>query len=246
MQKPANRPWVIAHRGASHALKENTVPAFREAFARGADAVEMDVRMTGDGALVVHHDVVVPDVGPIIEMDRDDIEEAAPWVPDLSDALAACAGMWVNIEIKNSPADPDWDESHRAALLAAAAISDSGSIDRYLVSSFNPETTRVVSEAHPEIQTGWLADVGVDPIQAVGLAAETGHVSIHPFVDALAGSKVDDVVRAAGEAGLLVIVWTVDDTAEMVRLAGAGVDGIITNIPSAARSAFENGNGDGS
>jgi glycerophosphoryl diester phosphodiesterase len=246
MQKPSHRPWVIAHRGASHTLRENTVAAFREAYALGADAAEMDVRVTADGALVVHHDAVIAEVGPIIEMDRDDLEEAAPWVPDLTDALAACAGMWVNLEIKNSSADPDWDESQRVARLTAAALGQSASIDRCLVSSFNPETIRVVAEALPPIKTGWLVDVGIDPIGSIALAAAGGHTSIHPYVDALAGDRAFEVVGTAHEAGLLVIVWTTDDIDEMVRLAGAGVDGIITNVPDAARSAFEHHDRDGS
>jgi glycerophosphoryl diester phosphodiesterase len=246
MQKPPDRPWVIAHRGASHALQENTVPAFREAYARGADAAEMDVRRTADGALVVHHDAVIPDVGPIIEMDRDDLEEAAPWVPELADSLAACAGMWINVEIKNSPLDPDWDESRSTARLAAEALMASGPVDRYLVSSFDPGSIEMAGAVFPGVPTGWLSDVGIDPLQAVEAAAAAGHTSIHPFVDAMVGDRAETVVETARAAGLLVIVWTVDDPDEMVRLGRAGVDGIITNMPSRARSAFENRDGDGS
>lgn len=246
MQKPADRPWVIAHRGASHALRENTLPAFREAFARGADAAEMDVRRTADGALVVHHDAEVPGAGAIIGLTRAEIGSAAPWIPNLEQALAACAGMWVNVEIKNSPADPDWDEQHQAAHLTAAILRKVGPVDRFLVSSFNPGTIGVFATISPDVRTGWLSDVGIEPLHATRLAAKAGHASIHPYVDAMAGEKAEAVVAAAREAGLLVIVWTVDDTAEMVRLADAGVDGIITNRPVSARSAFEDRNGDGS
>ena len=245
MLKPLNRPWVIAHRGASHALRENTVAAFHEAFARGADAAELDVRRTADATLVVHHDAVIPDVGPIIAMDRDDIEEAAPWIPDLETGIAACAGMWVNVEIKNSPADPDWDESHVIARQTVAVLQEIDVADRVLVSSFNPETIRVAADSLPGIKTGWISDVGTDPLQATRLAAEAGHNAIHPHVDTMDESAARAVVQAAYKAGLLVIVWTVDDAAEMMRLAEAGVDGIITNVPTRARSAFENGNGDG-
>ena len=246
MQIPTGRPWVIAHRGASRALRENTVPAFREAFARGADAVELDVRRTADGALVVHHDAVVPDVGAIIELERDDLEEAAPWIPDLTDALAACAGMWVNVEIKNSPADPDWDETHGVAALTAAVLSRAGSIDRFLVSSFNPDTLAAAAEAFPGVRTGWIADAVVDPLQAIELAASASHTSVHPHVDTIGGQKANEVVTAATEAGLQVIVWTVDDEDEILRLADAGVHGIITNAPNTARSVLQHRDGDGS
>ena len=245
MLKPPGRPWVIAHRGASHALRENTVAAFREAFARGADATELDVRRTADNTLVVHHDPVIPGEGPIITLDRNDVEQAAPWIPDLRSAIAACAGMWVNVEIKNSPAEPDWDESHDIARQTVAVLQEMDTADRVLVSSFNPETIRVAADTHPGLKTGWLSDVGTDPLQIARLASEAGHVAIHPHVDTMQGKIADAVVQAAYKAGLLVIVWTVDDETEMVRLAQAGVDGIITNMPSKARSAFDHGNGHG-
>src|SRR4051812_33810066 len=87
---------VIAHRGASKAERENTLGAFRRARAMGADAVELDVRRTVDGVLVVHHDPLPA--------------ELTPHVPTLGDALDACTGMWVNVEIKNDPDEPDFDE----------------------------------------------------------------------------------------------------------------------------------------
>ncbi len=216
--------------------------AFREAFARGADATELDVRRTADNTLVIHHDPVIPGVGPIITLNRDEIERAAPWIPDLRSVIAACAGMWLNVEIKNSPADPDWDESHDIARQTVAILHESDTADRVLVSSFNPETIRVAADTLPGLKTGWLSDAGTDPLQATRLASEAGHSAIHPHVDTMQGETADAVVRAAYKAGLLVIVWTVDDEAEMVRLAQAGVDGIITNMPSRARSAFEHGN----
>lgn len=231
---------MIAHRGASRALRENTLRAFREAYARGADAVELDVRRTADGVLVVHHDAVVPGVGPIVTLDRDDLEEAAPWIPDLVAAVYGCAGMWINVEIKNNPADPDWDESQAIARTVARVLRESGPIDRFLVSSFNPETIRVAAETVPELATGWLADTAVDPVDAARLAADAGHRSVHPHVDTLAGDRAGETIEEARRRGLWVIVWTVDDPDEMLRLADAGVDGLITNVPAAARSAFEN------
>lgn len=217
--------------------------AFHEAFARGADAAELDVRRTADNTLVVHHDPVIPDVGPIIALNWDDIEEAAPWVPDLRSVIAACAGMWMNVEIKNSPADPDWDESNDIARQTVAVLQEMGVADRALVSSFNPETIRVAADTLPGLKTGWLSDIGTDPLRATRLASEAGHSAIHPHVDTMQGEIAAAVVQAAYKAGLLVIVWTVDDEAEMVRLSQAGVDGIITNMPSRARSVFENSNG---
>ena len=89
---------VIAHRGASRAERENTLEAFRRAGLMGADAVELDVRRTADGAMAIHHDASLSDGRVICELQSVDLPAH---IPMLSAALDACEGMWVNIEIKN-------------------------------------------------------------------------------------------------------------------------------------------------
>jgi glycerophosphoryl diester phosphodiesterase len=78
---------VFAHRGASRAEAENTVAAFRRAKELGADGVELDVHR----GMLVHHDA----------------EPVPPDAPTLAEALDACAGMVVNVEIKNLQGDAD-------------------------------------------------------------------------------------------------------------------------------------------
>ena len=67
----AQRPQIIAHRGASKAEKENTLSAFRRAGDMGSDAVELDVRRTKDGAMAVHHDQHLADGRNIMDLDAD-------------------------------------------------------------------------------------------------------------------------------------------------------------------------------
>ena len=80
---------VIAHRGASAAAPENTLAAFDLARRMGADAVELDVRRTRDGVLVVHHNPGLADGRHIRDTDAADLPAT---VPDLGAALDACAG----------------------------------------------------------------------------------------------------------------------------------------------------------
>ena len=96
------RPNIVAHRGASAAHPENTVEAFLGARAEGADWVELDVRLSGDGHLVVHHD---PWYHGGLGVATSPAEARPASVPVLHEALDACAGMGVNVEIKNSPGD---------------------------------------------------------------------------------------------------------------------------------------------
>src|SRR3954465_10689247 len=97
---------IFAHRGASARYTENTVSAFQGARDVGADWVELDVRRTLDGALAVHHDAHLADGRAIVDL----AAAALPAeVPSLAEALAACAPMGVNVEIKNWPVDVDFD-----------------------------------------------------------------------------------------------------------------------------------------
>ena len=69
---------VIAHRGASKAFPENTVAAFRGAAAMGADMVELDVRRTADGYLVIHHDARLPDGRVIYDLRARELPPRCP------------------------------------------------------------------------------------------------------------------------------------------------------------------------
>ena len=151
---------IVAHRGASKAEPENTIRAFRTAGQMGADAVELDVRRTRDGVLVVHHDPHLPDGRVIIDTDRADL---GPSVPTLGEALDACAGMWVNVEVKNDPTEPDFDPADAIADDTMAALIDRGEPERWLISSFRLETIdrcrSIADAAAVPIRTAWLTTV---------------------------------------------------------------------------------------
>jgi len=87
--------------------------AFAWARRHGADGVELDVRRTADGVLVVHHDGVVPGVGRISDLAGPDLPW---WVPTLADALDACGPVVVDIELKNPPTEPGFDPNQRVAV----------------------------------------------------------------------------------------------------------------------------------
>lgn len=215
---------VIAHRGASGAKPENTLEAFAEAARLGADMVELDVRRTADGALVVHHDAAMPGLGTIVELKKADLPES---VPTLAEALDACAGMGVNIEIKNSPIDPDYDEGDAVAGAVAGLVIARRRQDSVIVSSFNLASVDAVRAASPRVPTALLTVPALDQQWAIDIAAERGHAAWHPHHT----SVTAELAAAAHAAGLKVNTWTVDDPATMRELAAMGVDGIVTNLP---------------
>lgn len=216
---------VIAHRGASRAEPENTVRAFRRAVEIGADGIELDVRRTVDDVLVVHHDAALPD-GRAIR--RTAAAELPDHVPSLADALDACEGAFVNVEIKNDPADPDFDPNEWVAYRTVVELGRRGAGPRWLVSSFRLETVDAVRRLAPSVRTAWLVvGAGGDEL---AVTAGRGHVAIHPHV----GGIDADFIRAAHAAGLAVNTWTCDDPDRMRQLIAWGVDGICTNVPDVA------------
>jgi glycerophosphoryl diester phosphodiesterase len=213
---------IFAHRGCTEGFTENTIDAFAEARRLGADGVELDVRLTADGALAVHHNAEIPGVGVIAELD---VADLPAHVPLLVDVLAVCEGMVVNVEIKNAPQDPGWDDGEAVAALTAAAIEEAGWGTRVLVSSFQEATLRAVRAADGRLALGALWGFATEPQAALEAAAEAGYVAVHPFV-----SSVDAaLVERAHAIGLAVNVWTVNAPEDLRAVVDAGVDTVITD-----------------
>jgi glycerophosphoryl diester phosphodiesterase len=213
---------VFAHRGCTEGFTENTLDAFAEARRVGADGVELDVRLTADGALAVHHDAEIPGLGDVATLN---VADLPAHVPLLADALAACDGMVVNVEIKNAPQDPGWDPGEAVAALTAAVLEEAGWTDRVIVSSFQVTTLRAVQAADGRLALGALWGFAAQPGPALDEAVTSGFRAVHPFV----ASVTPEMVERAHSAGLAVNAWTVnapDDLRAMVRL---GVDTVITD-----------------
>lgn len=223
---------VIAHRGLHGGVhgdrRENTVPAFLGAVAAGVAGIELDARRTGDGAVVVHHDPRLPDGRAIVDCLRADLPA---WLPDLSDALDACRsdrpGFFVNIEIKNEPDEPDFDDTEAVVEAVLAHLDDRPEApSTWLISSFHRPTIDRCRRLAPQIATAWLTAAAVDDAVVADLAG-AGHAAVHPW-----DPTVDDTTIArCHAAGLRINTWTCNDVARATELAGWGVDGICTDRP---------------
>lgn len=230
---------MLAHRGARAVAPENTLEAFRVALEQRADGVELDVHRTADDALVVHHDAHAADLGVLAELDLDVIRARRPDIPTLEHALDACAGALVNVEIKNLPGDADYDADDRAASLVVELLERRGNVDDVLVSSFNLPTVDRIRQLDATVPTGFLVMLGIDPNDAVALAADRGHTALHPFRAMLATEGAAGVVARAHELEVAINVWTVNAEAEIEHLADLGVDAIITDLPDLARRLMD-------
>jgi glycerophosphoryl diester phosphodiesterase len=245
-RSPTTPVTVLAHRGGLGPWRENTLAAFGGALRSGADGVELDVRQTADGALVVVHDPDIPGVGPVHALSQ---AELPRWVPTLVDALAVLSRAWVNVEIKNLPTEPGFDSGERMAVGVAALLSGGpGANDiteagpapsgpgtgpspgHLVVSSFWAGSLAALASA-PGMSAdrmpgrGLLVHPSVDARAALGIAANLGCSALHPH-----HSQVDDdLVEAAHDMGMAVVTWTVNNVADIGRVVAAGVDAVITD-----------------
>jgi glycerophosphoryl diester phosphodiesterase len=212
---------VIAHRGASGYAFENSPAAFREAVARGADGVELDVHATADGGIVVHHDPVLAGGSPLDSLTLAEATAAllpnGEPVPSLATALALIGDRDVWVEVKALPPE------HDAALLA---VLDAGPFPaRYAIHSFDHRITARLAVRRPDLSLGALlvARVG-DPVEVLQLAGATTLWQEWTMID-------PELVEMVHTAGARLIAWTVNDRVAAVRLGAMGVDGLCGNFP---------------
>ena len=228
------RPLVLGHRGASADHPENTQEAFAGAVEQGADGVELDVRINRFGELIVHHDAWYRDGRTVWDVALGD---APAGTCDLAAALEVCAGLLVNVEIKNDPSDLGGDHVPHSSEVADAVVDllgARGGADRVIVSSFHAATLARIVERDPGLPTGFLTpDPGAVP-DLLARLADAGHTALHPWDPCVDAGLVERCV----DRGLEVNTWTVDDPARAVELAAMGVAGIITNVPALVLGAL--------
>lgn len=239
----AIRPLVIGHRGASRDAPENTLAAFRLAFEQGADGIEADFRLTGDGSIVCHHDVTtLRTAGKRLPVARATLSQlrvldVGAWkgerwrgerIPTLQEVLALLpSGKRLFLEVKSGPDIMVPLEK----VLTTAPVSP----DLVRLMCFDPQMVRLFKERLPWYRALWLTDyrwlggwhpapeevlATIDACGADGLASRGNRVLDEPFVSALK------------RQGSEIHVWTVDAVAAARRFSHLGVDAIMTNRPS--------------
>jgi len=234
------RPLIIAHRGASAEAPENTLAAFARALAAGADGVELDVQVTADGVPVVSHDASLRRLtgrpGAIARLTRDQLRAVrirGEPLPALAEVLALLAGRAVvQIEIKHGVPVPPVVRAVQRARAAGAVIFasfDAAVVDE--VRRLAPGVPRMLICGHRLRAGGTSARVeGLVPILAAlgasGVSLDSRAVRTPTFV------------RALKSRGSCVWCWTVNDPRQMRRLAGWGVDAILSDDPALLRSTL--------
>ena len=243
-------PWVIAHRGGSGLWPENTLLALERAAALGVDALEMDLRMTADGVIVLMHDETVDRTtngsGQVRRMrfaqlrtmdaghrfldssGRFSYRGKGLTVPSLEEALSRFVDIRLNVEMK--------DRTPELAARLCGLLRQKWATGRVLVASFDQRTMEAFREACPSVATS------ATPREALTFyqLGRLGLLSLYrspaaalQIPEFLRGRWVVDAKLLASAAALNVNVeiWTVNRPADMKRLLDLGVHGILTDYP---------------
>ncbi len=228
---------VLGHRGASAHAADNTAEAFRLAVEHGADGVELDVRFTSDEVVIVTHDPSHPGYGVFADRTHAELREELRHVLTLDEAAAVLGDVVINIEIKNDPAEPDFDPDHRMGDRIAAWVADGGRLGQCVVTSFNPDTVARVRYVDDRVVTGLLLDRTAELADAIPMAARSGHSYVAPHRRLMRAKPAQHVAQAAAH-DIEIVVWTVDAPRALRRLRRAGVAAVITNDPQAALEIY--------
>lgn len=232
-------PAIIAHRGASYHAPENTLAAFQVAIQQGADAIELDAKLSRDQQVVVIHDQTVDRTtdgsGNVDEFTLSELKrlDAGGWfgdkftgerIPTL-DEVFACLGeeASINVELTNyaSPLDPLPEK-------VADLVESRGLTDRVLFSSFNPLALIRIRRCLPRAATALLAYRGRAGAWARGpLSALIPHQALHPHHSDVTPRLID----RAHAKHLRVHAYTVNEEEEMSRLLRLATDGVFTDDP---------------
>jgi len=232
-------PLVIAHRGASRDAPENTPAAFEAAIALGADAVELDVRRTADGVLVVHHNASRRGV-PLAMLTYSGLVRLSRHEPPrLHTVLDLCAGrIALDIEVKEA--------GYEAEVIEAA--SRRFPRDRLLYTSFEEPVIAAIKHLDPDARCGLLLGPGrlhsrterygtlpFDLAERCGADLLAVHQWLAPVRRRSRRGPGTGLLAEAQARGLPLMVWTVDGPQRLRSyLADGRVAGIITDLPGLA------------
>jgi len=215
---------IIAHRGASAYEPENTLRSVKKALELGADMVEVDVRASRDGHVVVMHDAVVDRTtngkGYVKDMTLKELKklnaglgERIPTLQEVAELIRGKAQLVVEIKV------PGIEKN-------VLQILKENELDKQsLIASFYHPILKRVKELEPNMRTG--AIIASRPMKAAQLALDANSSTLFPkhvYVDL-------QMVEEAHRYDLAVYPWTIDTLKEIEPLIKMGVDGIVTNKP---------------
>ena len=223
------RPLVFAHRGGSALAPENTMAAFDNGLALGADGLELDVHLSHDGVVVVHHDPLLDRTttlrGPIAERTAEELRRAD--VPTLAEVLARYRDPRIIVELKVNSAE--------LAAATIAVVRKADAVDRVCLGSFGLRVLRAARAIEPAIATSGAREEVRWALYRSWVRWPVSRIAYNGYqIPEFSGNTrvvSKRFIDYAHDAGLGVQAWTVDTEAQARRLLAWGVDALITDRP---------------
>ncbi len=234
------RPMIIAHRGSSNSAPENTLAALSAAIDERADGVEIDVRMTKDGEIILMHDSTLKrtagidyHISKLTYSELADIDVGS-WfsssyqgekIPTLMEALELCKGeLTLMIEVKGGQY-----YEHDIARKIVSDVEEMGMSQDVIVASFNQNVLKEVKELNSSIVTCLI------------LRFAYGNINEMEYVDMFSMESYfvyKGIYKNIKNSGKSLAVWTVNDRRQMTSLRDLGIDQVVTDYPVKAREVF--------
>jgi glycerophosphoryl diester phosphodiesterase len=255
---PVGKVEIMAHGAGQGVAPTNTMFALQTAVAQGADILEVDVQLTQDGVLVLHHDdtldrttdmtglvanktwaqIVAEDKGGATIIAGKTFSGDATKVARLETALDAFPAARWNIEIKN--------DSNVAADQLCSAIKARGIETNVLVASFHDKAMvqfrKVCQNVATSMAPGEIRAFVIAAHLRVSRFVPTPSTAVQVPVHASGLDLTDTRVIAAFKArGIKLHYWTINDPAQMEDLIARGADGLLTDYVEMARRVAQNG-----
>ena len=247
MLSELRRPVVFAHRGAAAHAPENTLASFELALQQGADAIELDAKLTADGHIVVFHDPTVDrttdGTGRLARKTLAELRaldagsrfsskyraEKIPLLEEIFDAFGS--KLLINVELTNYTTPGDDLVGRVCALVQRCGIEDG-----ILFSSFFPQNLMAARRLLPGVPRALLAQRGWKGAWARSFAFSFGdYAALHPYLTDVDAREVQRVHRLKRR----IHVWTVSNADDLRNLKNWGVDGIFTKDPALALHVLE-------
>lgn len=240
-------PLLLGHRGAKNYAPENTLAAFHLALEQGADGVELDVKLSADGVVVVHHDMTVNRTtdgkGRLAQFSFATLRELdaggffsdrfrGEKIPSLEEVFESIGKRAIiNVELTNYSTPFDSLVEKTCGLVRRHSLQKN-----IIFSSFSAGNLKKAARFFPEIPRGLLTRSGALGLWGRSFGFNFGEYdALHPYITDVSAQTVQRVHRLKRK----INVWTANAEEDIRRLVDWGVDGIITDDPLTAARAVK-------
>jgi glycerophosphoryl diester phosphodiesterase len=257
-----SRPLVFGHKGCGGDVPENTIMSFDKGVKDGADVLEMDLRMTKDGTIVISHDAFLEGQtngkGWIRDLTLAELKKldagykfspddgktfpfrgAGCAIPTLEEVFQRYPGIRMNIDLKS-----------RNPLMAKKVVDLLIKYNRADITITGSFWHNNVARLRQEMKTRGVHDITCASSDEVTDDIMAANANVPPIKSPLIVFEVPvelgdvkvitpEFIKRAHDKGRVVIPWTINDEKEMEQLFKMGVDGIVTDKPALAKKVIE-------